>query len=154
MCIRDRRGDDEHEASLHHGRQRVNDVVVAVSGGGHDRQRVNDVVVAVSGVVTAGKGLMMRVLAVSGRGHGRQRVKDVFVAVSVGGDQHEASQHYRRQRVNYVVVAVSGVVTAGKGLMMRLLAVSGRGDEHEASQHHGEGRGHAGPCCQVPIQSR
>ena len=94
----------------------------------------------------------------------------MFVAVSVGGDQHEASQHHGRQRVNDAVaccvrvghgrqrvndvLAVSGVVTAGKGLMMRLLAVSGCGDQHEASQHHGEGRGHAGPCCQIPIQSR
>ena len=77
----------------------------------------------------------------------------MFVAVSVGGDQHDASQHHGRQRVNDVVVAVSGVVTAGKGLTIWLLAVSGCGDEHEASQHHGEGRRHAGACCQIPIQS-
>lgn len=55
--------------------------------------------------VTAGKGLTMWLLAVSG-----------WV-----GDEHEASLHHGRQRVNDVVVAVSGVVTTGKGLMMCLL---------------------------------
>ena len=49
------------------------------------------------------------------------------------------------------MLAVSGVLTAGKGLMMRLLAVSGCGDQHEASQHHGRQRVNDAVACCVRV---